>query len=81
MVMFTIIPVVLLYPVSDLFEVLGILKPFFKEGFKPPEARTFFNVFIKDSYYTISIRPIYGHVVNLLLLFYKREGTPMFFNN
>jgi len=23
----------------------------FKEGFKPPEARTFFNAFIKDSYY------------------------------
>ena len=50
MVMFTIIPVVLLYPVSSFFEVLGILKPFFKEGFKPPEARTFFIVFIKDSY-------------------------------
>ena len=44
MVMFTIIPVVLLYPVSSLFEVLGILKPFLKEGFKPPEARSPFNV-------------------------------------
>ena len=53
MVMFTVIPVVLLSSCilyHLLFEVLGILKPFFKEGFKPPEARTFFNVFIKDSY-------------------------------
>ena len=41
MVMFTSILVVLLYPVSSFFEVLGILKPFFKEGFKPPEARSF----------------------------------------
>ena len=32
---------VMFYPVSSLFEVLGILNPFFKEGFKPPEARTF----------------------------------------
>ena len=39
-----------------IFEVLGILKPFFKEGFKPPEARTFFNVFIKDSYYLATAR-------------------------
>ena len=29
---------------KSFFEVLGILKPFFKEGFKPPEARSPFKV-------------------------------------
>ena len=27
-------------PYNSFFEVLGILKPFFQEGFKPPEARS-----------------------------------------
>ena len=34
-------------PYNSFFEVLGILKPFFKEGFKPPEARSFFRAPLK----------------------------------
>ena len=33
---------------NSFFEVLGILKPFFKEGFKPPEARSSIQCFVKD---------------------------------
>ena len=42
-VMFTIIPLSSCILYHLFFEILGILKPFFKEGFKPPEARSLFK--------------------------------------